>query len=149
MDAATIFGALVILTVGSAWLSGNQVLQKLSLVLLAAWASTNLAVEALGFVRAPLIVPSMDAVFAIIVATIGYMNRSHIALVVFLLYAAVGSVHVGAFILHSQSTYSYYATLNILFLAQLLTVGATGAWVGIRHWTDRSHQRFRSHPSRG
>lgn len=149
MDISTLFGLVCVITLLIAWASPSQVCQKLGLVLLAAWASSNVAVEVLGFLKAPVIIPSLDAAFAVVIATIGYLNRSRIALVVLLIYLLVGAVHVMAFILRTQSTYSYYATLNILFLAQLLTVGIAGARMAVSHRSDWRGQRLRHHPARG
>lgn len=149
MDASTVFGLLSTAVLVLALTSDFHVFQKLGLILLLAWATTNIAVEMLGFAQAPVVIPSLDAAFAIIVATIGYINRSRVALVVFLLYALVGSVHVGAFVLHKQATYGYYATLNVLFLAQLLTVGAASGRMAVCRWIAFGRQRFRLDPSRG
>ena len=58
MDASEAFGLAVMTMLACAWLSGDHVRQKLALLLLLAWASTNLAVNYLGFARAPLITPT-------------------------------------------------------------------------------------------
>ena len=139
-----VVGLVMLLALGS----HEHVRQKLAILFLVDWISTNLAVDLMGFSRAPLLIPSLDAVVAILVATIGYKNRSTIALVVFLLYVIVGGVHVGAFILHAQETYAYYATLNMVFLAQLLAVGGSSAWLAIRRRPDRRRQRVRPYPAR-
>lgn len=148
MSLSTAFGLVTAIVVLLSLASRSHVFQKIALLLLGAWATTNIAVELLGFVKAPLIVPSLDAVFAILVAAVGYANRSRIALFVFLLYALVGCEHVVAFVLRVQSTYWYYATLDVLFLAQLLIVGAASGWMALRHRTDRSYQRLRPHLAR-
>ncbi len=148
MDLSTAFGLLCAVVVLLALASDWHVYQKLAMVLMVAWASTNIAVELMGFDKAPVIIPSMDAVFALVVATIGYMNRSRIALVVFSWYGVVGSVWVGAYLMHAQSGWWCYATLDVLFLAQLLTVGAASAWMALRHWTAGRHKRARAYRPR-
>ncbi len=148
MDISTMFGLAVATTLLLAWLLGDHVQQKLAILLLFAWASTNLAVNYLGFGRAPLVVPSLDALVAILVALVGYRNRSIVALVVFAGYAIVGVVHVVAFAAHETATYDYYETLNILFALQLMTVGASSAWTSLRTRFPRGHQRSRSHSPR-
>ncbi len=148
MDLSTAFGLLSLGVVVLALASGWHVYQKLALTLLVAWASTNVAVELMNFDRAPLVIPSMDAVFSIIVAIIGYANKSRIALVVFIAYALVGVVHVGAFILHQQAGFYYYATLDIMFLAQLLNLGAASGGMAVRRGIAWGRQRPRSHSPR-
>jgi hypothetical protein len=143
-----VYGILVGLVMLLALGSHEHVHQKLSILFLGAWMTTNLAVDLMGFSHAPLLIPSIDAVVAIMVAAIGYANRSTIALAVFLLYVIVSGVHVGAFILHVQETYAYYATLNTIFLAQLLVVGGSSAWLAIRRRPDRRRQRVRPYPAR-
>ncbi len=132
-----------------AWLSDNHVYQKLGLLLLFDWASTNLAVNFMGFERAPLAVPTLDAISAILVAMVGVRNNSQTALAVFCLYAGVGITHVVGFASHNQGTYIYYAALNTLFLLQLIAVGGSSvARMGLRTRFPRRHQRSRSHSPR-
>lgn len=149
MDLTPIFYGLAVAAIlGLSWASKSHVYQKLALQLMAAWALSNVLVGALGFSRAPLVIPTLDAVIAILVATVGYTNRSRVALVVFLLYAVVGIVHVVGFVTHRQATYTYYAVLNVLFLAQLMAVGGASAWMAVRVWSDRSRQRARAYRPR-
>lgn len=149
MSPGVVFGLAVGCVLLLAWASGSHVLQKLALLLLMAWAGTNLAVAFLGFERAPLVIPSIDAVIAVLVATTGYHAKSKAALFVFRLYAVVGLIHIGAYVLHMLVTNTYYAALNSVFLVQLLIVGATSAWVAVHHRFDLGGERFRHHPAGG
>ena len=148
MEPRTIYGLIVgaVLLIGL--LSRDHVHQKLAGLLLFAWASTNAADAMLGFEKSPLIVPSLDALTALFVALVGYANRSRQALVVFVIYAIVGVVHIGAFASHATTNYWYYAIRNVLFLAQLLIVGGSGAWLAVHHWVNRRRQRLRPYPAR-
>lgn len=144
----TLFGLAVALVITVSFLSPSVVLQKLSLLFLLAWSTTNVAVWGAGFVHAPLVIPSIDAVVAVMVAVVGYHSRSRVARAVFILYGLVVAFHVGSFITHTQGQYVYYAALNLLFLTQLLIVGTTGAWLAVRHWPIARGQRLRPDPSR-
>lgn len=148
MNWASIFGVIVAGTLLMSWASRDHVLQKVSLLLMCAWAASNFVVQYFGFQSAPLIVPSIDAVIAVLIAATGYRSRSSTALAVFLLYAVVGVVHVGAFILRMQATYTYYTVLGVLFLAQLLTVDGAGAWLVFRAWSTGRGERLGADPAR-
>lgn len=149
MDAFAIgFGALVGVVLLLTFLSHFHVYQKLGMLFLFAWAASNVMVNLMGFADAPLMIPSLDAVVAILIAILGFRSRSFVALQVFALYLLVGFVHVSAFILHRQGSYVYYATLNVLFLLQLLLVGAASARMALVHWTTRRAERARAHPPR-
>lgn len=144
MDAYAItFGALVALVLILGLLADDHVRQKLSLVLLGAWVTTNMAVEYLGFQHAMLVIPYLDLAAAILVALIGYLNRSRPALIVFVLYGLVLFTHVAMFTLHEQGTFTHYTLTGYLFLAQLLTVGASSAWLAVHRWAARSRERLR------
>jgi len=149
MDLAHKFGVGVGLVMLLAWLSPSQVLQKLSMQLLVAWAASNVLVHYLGFVDAPILIPSLDALIAVLVATTGYHNRSNVALTIFLLYALVAGIHLGAFIFHLQGGYVYYAILNVIFALQLLVVGVSSAWMAVRYWTAGGTELFHPHPPGG
>lgn len=149
MEVPALFGIAVCVMLLIVWVSCDHVRQKLGLLLLFAWASTNLAVNTLGFERAPLLVPSMDAAIAIFVAMLGYTNRSRVAAVIFGIYVVVGATHVAAFVFHAQGTYNYYATLNVAFASQLIILGASSARLAFHRWTVRSRERLRPHIARG
>jgi hypothetical protein len=147
-----LYGLAVAAMLACVWLSRSPVLQKTGLLLMYAWALSNLAVDWLGFERAPLLVPSLDAIIAILIAITGYRSRSRLSLVVFGIYAIIGSIHVWALLTQMQETYTYYATLNLLFLSQLLILGGSGAWLALRSRAAGGHQRLgpyhprRAHP---
>lgn len=143
----TFWGVCVASTLLLAWGSGNAAMQKLALLLLAAWALSNLALAFLGYRGEPLVVPSLDAVIAILVAMVGFNNRSRAALTVFLLYAVLGVVHIAAFTTNSLSEYGYYIAKNGLFLAQLMVVGGVSTAGLVRRWTGWRHQRLYPHPA--
>lgn len=142
------FGLLVVAVLICVRLSRDHVHQKLGLLLLLAWAASNVAVNLGGFERAWLIIPTLDGAIALLTAWLGYANRSRIALVVFALYFAVSLVHVGAIILDAQVTFTYYTVAGVLFLAQLLAVGVSGARLALRARLDPRRQRFRPHLAR-
>ena len=148
MDIATLFGMAVCLMLLLTWASDDHVRQKLGLLLLGAWAASNLAVNYMGVGNAPLVIPSLDALVAIVVAVVGYSARSRIALIIFAIYAFVGAVHVVALVMRAEMTYNYYAALNVLFACQLITLGASSAWVAFHRWAGWSGKRLRPHLAR-
>jgi hypothetical protein len=105
--------------------------------------TSNLAVAAFGFDGAPLFIPSMAAILAILVASLGWRYRSATALVVFILYVGSATLWVGAYVTSTQGSYISYLASNVMFLAQLLAVGGTSAADCVRHWTSSSRQRPR------
>ncbi len=149
MGIGLMYGILVALVIGLAWLSRDHVVQKLGLCLLLAWAATNVVVNYFGFAQAPLLNPTIDAIVALFVASLGYTHRSRLALVVFLLYVAVGAIHVVAWTQHGQETRVYYDVLGVLFLAQLFAVGGVGGRLALHHWLASRRPRFRPHPLGG
>jgi len=149
MPVSFYYAMAVALTLVLAWAADNHVYQKLAMLLLFDWASTNVAVNYMGFERAPMVIPSLDAVTAILVAMVGFASGSQTALVVFCLYGAVGLAHVVGFASYNQGTYTYYAILNVLFLLQLVTVGGPSASrIVLRAWFPRRRQRVRPYPAR-
>lgn len=132
-------GGVLLLT----WASRSVVLQKLGLLMLLSWAACNLAVETLGFGRAAIAIPSLDAAVALLVAWTGFTYRSRAALVVFAVFLLVGAVHVSAFVLRQEATHAYYLTLNLLSLAQLFAIGGPSAWLAVRRWAVPRGQRLR------
>lgn len=149
MDIGAMYGVIVVVVVALAWLGHDHVSQKLAILLLVAWASTNLVVNYFGFHGAAMINPSIDAVIALLVASLGFRNKSPLALGVFLLYGAVGATWVGAWLLHQQESRPLYDVLGALFLAQLSAVGGTSGGLALRHWLASRHPRFRAHPLGG
>lgn len=149
MDGWTVFyGVISLAVVGIAWLSDDHAIQKIGMLLLFAWATTNVAVEFLGFQEAPILIPSIDAMVAILTAIIGYRTKSRVALVVFLLYVSVALIHVGAYMLRKEGVYTYYAILNLFFLAQLITVGGAGAWMALSRRSFVRGERARAGAAR-
>lgn len=143
----TMFGIGSLGVVLLAWASGSHVHQKVALILLFAWCATMVS-AAFGLAGGNLTLPTIDALAAILVAWAGGGKFPSVAVVVFAVYGAVGIVHVGARIAHLHESYTYFATLGYLFLAQLITTGALSGWLAVRRWTAPGHQRFRLDPSR-
>lgn len=154
MSFGELFGGLVAVTALLSWMSRDQVIQKLWFVLLMEWASTNLAVDYLGFDRAMLVIPPINGVLATVVATIGlshYRNRAGLAAAVgvFAIYGAVGVTHVAAYATLTVGTNLHYATLNGLFFLQNLILGGIGGWLAVRHRSAGRRQRARADNPRG
>lgn len=136
------FGLLVALIAVASVLANDITQFRLGLVLLGAWATTDIAAAILGFGSDTMrTVASLDAVAAVFVAIIGYEARSRVALIVFALYGLVFLAHVLAAVFGGQTTNTYYAVLNVLFFLQLVTVGSSSARCILAHRRARRHQR--------
>lgn len=128
------YGIVTLLVCLLAWAGGDHVHQKLSMLLLAAWSAGNIAVQWQGFERAPLLIPSLDAAVAIMVAVVGQRNRSEVGLAVFVLFLLTGLAWVVFFSNHTQSTYTCFATMNLLHLTRAAVIGGAGvARVALRY----------------
>lgn len=125
------YGALIGVVCLLAWFSGDTVIRRVSWLSLLGWALANIAVEWLGFAKAPLLLPTLDAVIAIGVGVLGYRNRSLLCFVIVLLYLAQETVAVAGFAMQRQSELWYFATQNGMFILRMLALGgwAVGALV--------------------
>lgn len=141
------YGVLVSAATIMAWLSRDAVVQQLALLLLTAWALSNAALAAFGYAGEPYIVPSLDGAIAVAVAWVGYRNRSRPALVIFLLYAFLGGLHLAAWLTHREQSYAYYGAKNLVFIFQVITVGVVGGDYALRRWSLGRFERARAHRS--
>lgn len=136
-----IFGALLAGGLLLAWLSKDQVAQKLALLMMASWSISNLAVAMLGFTDAPLIIASADAVIATIVVMLGRATRNYTALLVFLFFGIEGCTHFVGFLTNTTNGYRYYNVLNEIFVAQVLVIGGSAAQTLFLRWRDGEPER--------
>lgn len=140
------------LCVGSALVlalcSRRHDLIKLALILVAGWALCNVSVEIHGASRAPMLIPTVDAILALLTAGLVALDHSKPAAGVFALFVIIEIVHVSAFGNHVAGTHTYFLWLNLLFLAQVVVVGGWGAWILV---ADRIAEppRMASRVSRG
>ena len=149
MVIASLYGLGVLACAALAWASGSHVAQKAALVLMGAWATTNVAVAALGFRGVPLCAPTIEALCAALIAVTGYLNRSRLCLVVFFLYGAMLGAHLTAYIAGWTGRYWYFAAINSLFILQLVSVGGCGAWLAVRSGIFARGERGRHLRPRG
>lgn len=120
------YGFATLLVLLAVWASGQHVLQKLGLILLVSWASSNVAQAVLGFEGAPYVTPAIDAILAIIVAALGIKNHSYAAFGVVAIFFLQAGVHIVGFATNGNTSFTYYLALNLLFLGQLAVVGGAG-----------------------
>lgn len=120
---------------GMAMIAGAPGPLKCALLLLANWGVSNLAVDILGFQRAPLVIAPADAVTAILIAGVAIRHHCRVGEVIFCLFVAGGIVHVAGFMTDTAGTWLSYAALNIIYLLSVLTVGGFSARPGLRRWT--------------
>ncbi len=148
-DAQIAFYALLVGTMAFlAWLSRDVVTQKLALIMVGIWAASNVALAAVGYNGEPLLVPTMDAVAAILTAVVGYRSKSRVATVVFGLFIVLGVVHVVAFAAHGTTSWYYYLLKNGVFMAQAVLIGGTGVRGVMVNRLHRVHPRLRHYRAR-
>ncbi|MDD1678680.1 MAG: hypothetical protein LUO93_05800 [Methanomicrobiales archaeon] len=104
------------------------------MILGAAWVSSSITLHFLGFEAAPRVFAPLHALLALAIADIGFRYRSTPALCVFLLYFLMEAVDTFSLITHRQDTYTYYLTVNLLFLLQLLINGGASVWNAVYNW---------------
>lgn len=143
LHPSIIYGVVVALVVLAASATENAILHKLSLVLLTAWALSNVAVAAVGMNAFPLAFPTIELVLAVIVAVEGHKAKSRTALAVFGLYGLMLVTHVVAYTAGATTTYGYHATINVIYAGQLMVVGLPSAWMAVRRWLPDSPSRPR------
>lgn len=130
------YGACVFGMLALSLLSRREALIKLGLILLAAYVACNLAMAANGKAHAPMLIPTIDAILALLTAGIVALDHSKTAAVVFALFVLVEIVHVAAFQTRTQGSHTYFLYLNLIFLAQVVAVGSSGASVLIVRLAD-------------
>ena len=139
------YGLMVAIMLLLAWRSKSHAEQKLGLLMLASWSPSNVAVTLYGLSAAWAVIPSVDAVIAVIAAMVALQYRSLVGLGVVLLFVAEALTHLVAIISHSEGSYGYYATLNIIFAAQVVWIGVSAGERVYRRGIDRVHQRVSRH----
>lgn len=123
---------------GLAWMTHRRDLVQTGGVLCLAWLACNVAVVVVGHAKAPVLIPTIDAILALLCAHIAIFERGRAAIAVLFLFVMVGLVHVAAFETHTQGTYFYFLVLNLLFFAQVAVVGGASGWALM---ADRVHRR--------
>ena len=123
---------LVALTLTLAERRCPPILTAVALVL--SWSASNIIVIGDGFAKAPLLLPMLDAILGVCVGIVALLYMNRVAAVVFGLFVLVGALHVYAYLQVMQGSYIYYTARNLLFLAQVLTVGGSAGYALVAHW---------------
>ncbi len=142
MEWILLYASVMAIVLLIAWQSGNHVIQKLSLLMLLAWVGANVFVECLGKPNAAYVLPVYDAIMAVLVAVLGYKNKSNPCLAVVLLFALEETIDVFSFSEHLDGTHLHYALLNGIFVLRMAVVGGVGLVDVARRALD---QRPRAH----
>lgn len=136
------YGACAALGVLCAYASKRPALIDVSWVLLADWLAWNLTIGFWGYAHAPLLLPAQDAMFlGFVVWRTAGMGEPAARMVAYLFVVAIVAWLVFG-LTGAQNSYTCYATANVLFLLQVVTAGASGAW-----WAYNA--RVASFPRRG
>ena len=122
-----VFGFIVFGVIGLALAAKDAVLIKMSLLMLASWSASN---AFYAFIDGPHILAvnsAMDALLTVMAVKI-MIPKWRIALAIPILFCFVGmmTLHFGFLFFNFSGSFQYYTALNILFAAQLLTLGAGG-----------------------
>lgn len=150
MLTIALYAAMVAIAALAAWSAPSPAIRWLAALLAADFTASNVALWVVGYAHEPLLVPSIDAVVAIGVAIAGLKYRSlNIAGSVFMLFGALGVVHVMAIGAGLSQSYTYYALKNAIFLAQVSIIGGAGVAAYFRSRTDRRDTRPGADPVGG
>lgn len=145
-------GAVAVSTLAA--LTKDYVKHWLGLTLLWSWTISNYCVWNWGFDGAATYLAIGELALTTVAAGIGYSNRSVLALIIVLLFGCQEAVQVLFHFVARQGTWWYYASLNVIFALQLLTVGGASAAPAfrrlgnggfgivprLRHWARVVHQ---------
>ena len=135
------YGGLTVIMLLLAWASGQHVPQKLALLMLASWSTSNLAVSLLGFDGASYVTPAIDAALAVPTAALALNNRSWGAFWTLIMFLLQIAAHGVAFMANGQASYLLYLSLNLLFLAQVVMIGGISATLAVRRFAPVPRQR--------
>jgi hypothetical protein len=83
----------------------------------------NLATGLFGFDHAPVAMPMIDVLVAILCMAVEKHWPSPAGRFVITLFGAEALTHVIFFLRHAEGTYAYYALLNVIFACQVIQVG--------------------------
>jgi len=147
MSFTLFYGGLLVVVGSLTWLSRYHVYQKMELLLIAAWATTNTAAH-ISFVTNAVVAPTSDALVALCIGILGYRARSEVARIIVVLYVFVLESWVIAYVYHAQLSRALYDIIGVLFLTQLLVLGGASARMAIRVRNVSGGERLRSGPSR-
>jgi hypothetical protein len=122
-----VFGFIVFGVIGIALAAKDAVLIKMSLLMLASWSASNAFYTFLDGPHILAVNSAMDALFTLMAIKI-MVPKGRIALAIPILFCFVAmmTLHFGFLFFNFSGSFHYYTALNILFAAQLLTLGAGG-----------------------
>lgn len=129
------YGLLTLTSLLLAWGSGKTTLQKLAIFMLISWSGSNIAVSLFGLNGAPIVIQTLDALIAVLIATLGVATKSKTALLVVILFLFEAVTHIVAFSTDRAGSEPYYLVLNMIFVLQLCMIGgasASACWASIR-----------------
>ncbi len=135
---AAMYLVLAVLSLGCAVWGKDWLLIFLACVMLASWSVSNMAVAALGFSRAPLLIPETDAALGVIVWFMARPSHRLAPALVFALFVVEQMVHVTFLHIHAATSLQYIVALNLVFAAQCLVVGVAGVR---QRYVDRHARR--------
>lgn len=121
----TFYLVCTLATVLLAWVSGSNSRQKLALIMVVGWIQQNVWTVSIGFANAPVWIASSDLVLMLLSFLVAYAHRSYAGALLVALFGIRSTVHLSAHLSGWQGNYLYYASLNVIFLLQLLVVGGS------------------------
>jgi len=136
------YGLAMLAVLMLAWGSRDGYALKLAWILALNYAGTNISIAYLGFARAPMVLTILNAIAAILIAAVAISGGGPLAVIVFTMFLCEAAVHVAFFAEHAQGDFTYYLTLNVIFIAELLTVGGASGRYLLDSWVHRGHDRL-------
>lgn len=121
----------VLITLALAMLSRQHMVAIVAAVMFTQWAVGNLIVDNFGFTAATYLNPVLDVAWSFYVGTLLHRHRERWLLGILCIFVIMGCAHVAyhfTTFYTSTGMWAYFATLNVLFLAQVVITGARGAF---------------------
>lgn len=113
---------------------------KFGLLMILSQAATNLCIAAVGFDRAPMLIAPINGVIALVLASEAFRVKSTAGAAIFSLFIVEMLVHSAGIVTHTTGERGYWASLNVIFFAQVAINGVSGVFYGQAHRSDRSHR---------
>ena len=141
-----IYGAILAGVLLLCWACDDTTTQRLGLWMLMSWALSNASIAWLGFDNAPLLIPAINGLIAVMIAMLGYRKRSLTVLLVFALFLGEAGINWLAYAEHMQGSYDHYAILNCIFLLRMAVVGGSACVHLAGRISSGYHHAHHRHP---
>lgn len=126
------YGLILAVISGSAFAVRSPMLDRLTLLMVASWVGSVACTLVFGYARAPILIPTLNAVVAIFIAGVGIRYASKTCWAVVALFLVEEVINLVAFAYHFNGHRLQFTLLNGAFLARMAIVGGV-ALVRLAH----------------